>query len=56
MEPWMYDEEGNLQEGQVRFDYKQFEFRADHLGDNDADLSEGTTTAARSLPGACVAC
>ena len=41
MMPWMFDEEGNLQEDQITFDWKSVSYRPDQLGGNDPDLQEG---------------
>lgn len=41
MMPWMFDEEGNLAEDQVTFDWKAVNYRADQLGGTDPNLQEG---------------
>mmetsp|Transcript_48271 Transcript_48271/g.109682 ORF Transcript_48271/g.109682 Transcript_48271/m.109682 type:complete len:92 (+) Transcript_48271:327-602(+) len=40
-EPWMFDEEGNLKEMQVKFDWKAVDFRQDMLGGNEPNMLEG---------------
>jgi len=42
MMPWMFDDEGNLAEDQVTFDWKAVYYRADQLGGHDPNLQEGT--------------
>ena len=41
MMPWMFDDEGNLAEDQVTFDWKAVNYRADQLGGHDPNLQEG---------------
>mmetsp|Transcript_77994 Transcript_77994/g.156101 ORF Transcript_77994/g.156101 Transcript_77994/m.156101 type:complete len:152 (+) Transcript_77994:208-663(+) len=40
-ESWMFDEDGNLAENQVKFDWKSVEYRDDQLGGCDPDMSLG---------------
>jgi len=37
----MFDEEGNLKEMQVKFDWKAVDFRQDMLGGNEPNMLEG---------------